>query len=170
MKKKQAIKLGITLVCILLVLVMCLPKKEPTKEEMVQEYWENKEAFLYVRNYLARNDIMQIRRSTDDKIELVVKGLEENMPLEDAEDELFVQYAHLLFDDLNYWVIYDSWTYKQNIQQLIFEKRTNKTYYYKNIIFCEDNLPPVNGMFFHEEQIDENWFYCEEDPLYMEGD
>lgn len=84
---------------------------------------------------------------------------------ENLHDKLLVKYVHLLFDDLDYLAIYNHSTWKENVMQLMFMKDTNKIYYYQDIIYCEDAQPPVStsSVFYNAEQIDNYWFYCEED-------
>lgn len=47
----------------------------------------------------------------------------------------------------------------------MFMKDTNKIYYYQDIIYSEDAQPPVStsSVYYNVEQVDNYWFYCEED-------
>ena len=165
MEKIKTILLVVLVSCIVLGTAMCIFKREQTKEEMIQEYQKHEEAFEYVKGCFIANDVRRIDRQAENKITIRINGAD--IPLENMKDELLTEYAHLLFDDLNYSLIYySSSTWKEDIMQLMFEKKTNKTYYYKEIIYCEDGEQPESaGRFIDMERIDQYWFYCEEDAL-----
>ncbi len=166
MKKMKTILLVILVSCIVLGTAMCIFKRDQTKEEMIQEYQKHEEAFEYVKEYYIAHDLTLIFRYPRDKIiSINVNGSGTDIPLEDIDDELLVQYVHLLFDDLHYFWISDDSAWKEDVIQLMFEKETNKTYYYKKIVYCEDGEPPIStsSVFYNVEQIEKYWFYCEAD-------
>ena len=160
MKKTKAILLVVLLSCIAFIAVMCMPKREQTKQEIIQEYQKHQEAFAYVKEYFIANDISQIRKDSGN---IIIQNASEIVSFEDMNDELLIKYVHLLFDDFHYSIIYRSYTCKESVIQLIFEKETNKQYF-TEIVYCRDNEPPVStsSLFFNVEQIDNYWFYCED--------
>lgn len=162
MKETKTILLVVFLSCIAFVAVMCMPKREQTKQEIIQEYQKHREAFEYVKEYFINNNIVQIRW---DSGKITVQNANTIVPFEDMNDKLLIKYVHLLFDDLHYFRIFNSSSWKENVMQLSFKKETNKTYYYKEIVYCEDNEPPVStsSVFYNVGQVDNYWFYCEED-------
>lgn len=159
MSKKKVINLAVLLFCVLLFAVMCLPKREQPKEEIIREYHKYRDAFQYIKVYFINNDVSQIRKDSG-KIIVILNVI---TPLEEINDALLVQCVHLLFDDLHYFRISNTSTWKTNVLQLTFKKDTNKTYY-KEIVYCRDDAPPSStGVFTDVEQIEKYWFYCEED-------
>lgn len=163
MKTTKMILLVVLLACIVLVAVFCTPIRQQTKQEIVHEYQMHKEAFEYVKEYFIANDLSGIQRDNSE-ITMRIRGSSIITSLEDTNDELLIQYVRLLFDDLHYSWIDISYTWKENIMQLMFLKETNKIYYYKEIVYCADNEPPISTALFTDvEQIDNYWFYCEED-------
>jgi len=161
MKTTKSILLMVLLSYIALFAVLCMPIREQTRQEIVHEYQKHKEAFEYVKEYFIENEIVQIRR---DSGKITVQNANTIIPFEDINDELLIKFVHLLFDDLHYFLIENSSSWKENVIQLTFKKETNKTYYYKEIVYCEDNEPPISTAHFTDvKQIDNYWFYCEED-------
>ena len=164
MEKIKKVLLVVLVSCIVLGAAMYIFKRDQTKEEIIQEYQKHEEAFEYVKEYFIANDIVQIRRDSG-RITIHIKGSGIITSLENIDDELLVQYIHLLFDDLNYFRIFSSSAWKEKGIQLMFKKETNETYYYKGIVYCADNEPPISTSttFYNVEQIENYWFYCEED-------
>ena len=162
MEKIKTILLVILVSCIVFGTAMYIFKRDQTKEEMIQEYQKHEEAFEYVKEYYIANDLTRIGRDSG-KITIRING--SDIPLEDIDDELLVKYVRLLFDDLHYFWIFDSSAWKEDVIQLMFEKNTNKTYYYKGIVYCADNEPPIStsSTFYNVEQIENYWFYFEKD-------
>lgn len=165
MEKIKTILLVVLVSCIVLGTAMYIFKRDQTKEEIIQEYQKHEEAFEYVKEYYITNDLARIFRYPRDKIiSININGSGADIPLEDIDDELLVKYVRLLFDDLHYFWISDHSAWKENVLQLMFKKETNKTYYYKDIVYCEDGEPPIStsSTFYNVEQIKKHWFYCEE--------
>ncbi len=166
MEKIKTILLVVLVSCIVLGTAMYIFKRDQTKEEVIQEYQKNEKAFEYVKEYFIANDLERIFRYPRDKIiSININGSGTDIPLKDIDDELLVQYVHLLFDDLHYFWISDHSAWKEIVLQLMFEKDTNKTYYYKGIVYCEDGEPPIStsSSFYNVEQVKKYWFYFEED-------
>jgi hypothetical protein len=165
MKETKTILLVVFLSCIAFVAVMCMPKREQTKQEIIQEYQKHQEAFVYVKDCFISNKVQHVFEISEGEIAVNTSYSDVSIPLENLHDKLLVKYVHLLFDDLDYLAIYNHSTWKENVMQLMFMKDTNKIYYYQDIIYCEDAQPPVStsSVFYNAEQIDNYWFYCEED-------
>jgi len=123
MKTTKSILLMVLLCYIALFAVLCMPIREQTKQEIIQEYQKHKEAFEYVKEYFIANDLSRIRRDNN-KITILS---DQCISLDDIDDELMIKHVHLLFDDLHYSEIFNSSSWDKSPMQLTFEKYTKLT-------------------------------------------
>ena len=107
MKTIRSILLMVLLFYIAVFAVLCMPIREQTKQEIIQEYQKHQEAFAYVKDCFIANKVQHVFEISEGKIAVNTSYSDVSILLENLHDKLLVKYVHLLFDDLDYLAIYN---------------------------------------------------------------